>query len=223
METHAKMLKIAFQRARAERERAGGELSQKSLAKALDVTPAAVSKWMNGAMEVPIDRAVEIAHLFGCAVADFAPQHAATLEAASLGVSIADTMAHKSVPYVRILDKELEEAVKAKSLKDIKDKLGNYEFLHLPQPHSASTLAFDVTSEAMAPMMPPQSVAFVDMEQEPEIGKPMAYVRDNKIRFALYKGDGIAHVTAPDWPTPTFELTEDDLVVGKVVSVTTHY
>lgn len=223
MEKHAKMLKAAYLRARTDKERAGGELSQKSLAKALDVSPAAVSKWMNGAMEVPIDRAVEIAHLFGCAVADFAPQHSATLEAASLGVSVADTMAHKSVPYVKILTKEIKAAVKAKSLKKIKDRLGNYEFLHLSQPHSESTLAFDVLSEAMAPMMPTKSVAFVDIEQEPEIGKPMAYVREGKVRFALYKGDGIAHVTAENWPNPTFELLENDLVVGKVISVTTSY
>ena len=215
MKTDYERLASAFRKEQIRREERGEvPLTQVGLAKELNLTQTAVSKMMTGSMDLPMPRVLEFAEALNCPVSDISPSVATQLEAAAEGLTVASKIAYKTAK--KLTGKDVVDILKLILKGKNPPKIEEYE--HCSAQHGPNTYCLVVQGDAMNPILPPGTLAFVDTDAKPEVGKPCVILKGKKVIFATWKGDDHAGFENTDYPKPrVFALSKNDAVVGKVV------
>ena len=216
-----KRLEKIFKQRQLEADARGETFDQIDLANALNppVSQTAISKWMKAKPGtkseslIPDDRVPEIAEILEVRIDEISPLVAAKIEAAAANLPISSKVAFRQV---KVLAGDKVVDLIAKISKGKAPKIT--EFRHCPQNHSDSTYALQQQGEAMS-AIPDGSWLYVDVEQSPEIGKPVLLLRGKSWDVANWKGNNYCEFTNPDYPDRIFRITDKDHVIGRVIQV----
>lgn len=216
-----KRLSRIFKQRQLEANARGEVFDQIDLANALtpQVSQTAISKWMKpkpgttAESVIPDDRVPELAEILEVRIDEISPLVAAKIEAAAANLPVSSKVAFRQV---KVLAGDKVVDLIAKISKGKAPKIT--EFRHCPQNHSDSTYALQQQGEAMT-MIPDGSWLYVDVEESPEIGKPVLLLRGKSWDVANWKGNNYCEFTNPDYPDRVFKITDKDHVVGRVIQV----
>ena len=214
-------LKSIFKQRQLEANARGEVFDQIDLANALNpqVSQTAISKWMTpkpgttAESTIPDDRVPELAEILDVRIDQISPLVAAKIEAAAANLPISSKVAFRQVK-VLAGDKVVDLITKITKGKAPKIT----EFRHCSQNHSDSTYALQQQGEAII-TIPHGSWVYVDVEQSPEIRKPVLLLRGKTWGVAICRGNNYFEFTNPDYPNRVFKLDKGDVIVGKVIQV----
>ena len=191
----------------------GKTVDQRDLAKELGVSSGFISHLMTGKNPLSLSRAIQLATILGCTVDDLSPRLAAELEASAKGIKIADQTVYQTVGYV---DDDVVDFFKAiSSGKAVKVT----EFMHWPHPHSKETYAVEVTSKGMEPRIAVGTIVIIDTELDAQVDKVSALLVDGQFLLAENMGNRVFTLANKSFPQTSFELTDNDLHVGRVIGL----
>jgi len=211
MSTVSENLRKQFARFQASEADKGNFVDQKDLAALLGLTPGFVSHLMTGKNPLSLTRALQLATIFGCSVADLSPQLGEELAANAKGINLQDQTAYKTVGL--IVGDVVDFFNTIKEGKAVKLD----EFMHWPFPHSNATYAVTVTDKRMEPVIPAGSIAIIDTELQEQAGKVSALLINGQFLLAESLGNGVFQISNDAFPVKSYELGDDDLHLGRMI------
>ena len=195
-----------FQAAEADK---GNFVDQKDLAALLGLTPGFVSHLMTGKTPLSLTRAIQLATILGCTVADISPQLGEELAANAKGINL--QTAYKTVGLIVGDVVDFFNTIKEGKAVKLDD------FMHWPFPHSNATYAVTVADKRMEPVIPAGSIAIIDTELQEQAGKVSALLINGQFLLAESLGNGVFQITNDAFPVKSYELGGDDLHLGRMI------
>ncbi len=208
----------AFAEFNIERERAGEQSWKKQdLANELDVTPGYVSNIMSGERPIPLDRALQIATIFGCKLDDISTRLSLELEAVASAIPVSQYTVVQDVIFVG--ETQVKDFIKYAKKGEKLPITEEISMIHWPQSHSRHTYSVPVYGQAMAPELPDGSNAIVDCEKkdQPDVGKTILFTDKGKLVFAKYNGDRHVEFVNTSYPDRVFKLPDRAAILGQVI------
>ena len=190
-------------------------LEQVDIANTLGVSQSRVSQILTGFSAINLERAIIFAQHIGCEVAEFSPRLAALAQGYPV-VGVTD----KDIALVEGTNKEVTTLVRKMAAGTLTARAkATPEHISFPASHSANTFAFKIASDAMSPSLNAGVLAVVDCDVSPEPGDDAALLRQEKLTFARWMGEGHCELVNPKFKNSVFQLTKKDAVIGKVIGV----
>jgi DNA-binding transcriptional regulator YdaS (Cro superfamily) len=181
-------------------------LDQAKIGTALGISQSRVSQIMTGYSKVTPENALIFSRLLDCSVKDFSPRINALLSGTP-------------VYQISIIEGSEEEIAQAgkEMAQGITPKLKNGNSISYPGNCSEDVRAFVVDSTAMEPELREGSYAYVDPGLQPSSGESVAIVKDERLIFAQYIGNGTYELCNHKFPDRVFKLKGEDVEVGVVI------
>jgi transcriptional regulator with XRE-family HTH domain len=189
-------------------------LEQADIANTLGVTQSRVSQILTGFSAINLERAIIFAQHIRCEVAEFSPRLAALAQ----GIPVL-RVTDQDITVVVGTHKEITTLVRKMAAGTLSGAKATFDHISFPAPHSANTFCFKIASDAMAPSLRAGVLAVVDCDVSPEPGDDAALLRQEKLTFARWMGEGHCELVNPKFKNSVFQLTKKDAVIGKVIGV----
>lgn len=218
----AARLKSLYKQEKAAYKAKGWRLTHDVVAEALDVTPAAVSHYLNGVMALNVAAAAKFARFFNVSLDRISPRLAEMLPNATVAPPKHSSLSDK-VPLLT-----WEQAGHWQEVAEAVTEGGADQWMICPVQHSQKTFALTVRGQSMS--APGNRATFEDgdvIHVDPEVSaenNSLVVVRLEESSEATFKQlvieDGQRYLRAlnPSWPNRIIEMPADAVVVGVVIS-----